>query len=81
MITKSASISEIVSYVFNKNQDMEAKFSRPAPEQDRFFTAEYDHPKSEETCLRSEVSQQINRAPRNSDEPEIHYGLIAPATR
>ncbi|KAN0067004.1 hypothetical protein V8E54_014928 [Elaphomyces granulatus] len=59
------------------NVGMKSAFSRPTNEQDRLFNSAYDHPHSEDTCINCDERQLIHRDPRTSDEPQIHYGLIA----
>ena len=61
----------------NTNATVKAPFSRPADEQDRLFNPAYDHPQYEDTCFNYDEEQLVYRNPRNSDEPRIHYGLIA----
>ena len=56
---------------------MKAPCSRPANEQDTLFNPTYDHPQHEDTCINCDKRQLICRDPRTSDEPRIHYGLIA----
>ena len=68
---------EVISDRLNTNVDMKALFSRPADEQDTLFNSAYDHPQHEDTCINCDKRQLIHRDPRTSDEPRIHYGLIA----
>ncbi|KAN0068058.1 hypothetical protein V8E54_013986 [Elaphomyces granulatus] len=70
-------ILEVISDVLDANVDMKAPFSRPADEQDRLFNSAYDHPQCENTCISCNEKQLIDRNSRTSDEPRIHYGLIA----
>lgn len=77
MLKKNDQISKIVSEVLKKNPDMEIMFSRPSVEKDRLFRAVYDHPKLEATCVKCDISLQISRAQRTTDEPLVHYGIIA----
>ena len=77
MLGSNQSIVEMVSDVLNTNVDMKARFSRPADEQDRLFDPAYDHPHGEDSCINCDKRQLIHRDLRTSDEPQIHYGLIA----
>ena len=71
-------IAKVISDVLNTNAEMQSPFSRPANEQDWLFTnPEYDHPQGEDTCIQCDKKQLIYRDSRTSDEPKIHYGLIA----
>ncbi|KAN0087168.1 hypothetical protein V8E54_000856 [Elaphomyces granulatus] len=73
------SIVEVISNALNMNVKTKSKslFSRPADEHDRLFNPAYDHLPSEDTCTNCDKRQLIHRHPRTSDEPQIHYGLIA----
>ena len=81
MLGNNQSIVEMISDVLHTNVDMKAQFSRPADEQDRLFDPAYDHPQGEDstqdTCINCDKSQAVYRNLRTSDDPQIHYGLIA----
>ncbi|KAK3169764.1 hypothetical protein OEA41_009148 [Lepraria neglecta] len=49
----------------------------PGTEHDQLFEAEYDHQGGGLTCELCDVSRSLPRPVRSSEEPEIHYGLIA----
>jgi nucleoside phosphorylase len=49
------------------------KFSSPGAESDRLF----QHPDTSPTCESCDLSQLVDRVPRESDIPHVHYGLIA----
>ncbi|KAN0066833.1 hypothetical protein V8E54_015005 [Elaphomyces granulatus] len=74
---QNQSIADIISNVLDTNVEMRAPCSRPADEQDSLFNSVYDHPQHEDTCINCDKRQLIHRDPRTSDEPRIHYGLIA----
>jgi nucleoside phosphorylase len=74
-------ISTVLSDTSAKNPEMRSFFSSPGPEQDRLFKATYDHVEHEETCGKCDASELVNREPRSSDEPQIHYGVIASANQ
>ncbi|KAN0070946.1 purine and uridine phosphorylase [Elaphomyces granulatus] len=74
ILGNNQSIVEAISNVRTKSR---SPLSRPADEHDRLFNPAYDHPPSEDTCINCDKRQLIHRLPRTSDEPEIHYGLIA----
>lgn len=44
---------------------------------DRLFESNYDHVGSGKTCDDCDQGKLINRDPRTSENPQIHYGLIA----
>lgn len=49
----------------------------PGREQDQLFNPHYPHDDSREDCSTCDTSQILKRACRESDDPVIHYGLIA----
>ena len=77
MLGSNQSIVKMISDVLNTNVDMKARFSRPADEPDRLFDPGYEHPHGEDSCINCDKGQLIHRDLRTSDEPQIHYGLIA----
>src|SRR5467141_605100 len=74
---QNQSIADMISNVLDANVEMKAPFSRPADEQDTLFNSAYDHPQGEDTCINCDKRHLIHRDPQTSDEPRIHYGLIA----
>ncbi|KAN0070706.1 hypothetical protein V8E54_010871 [Elaphomyces granulatus] len=77
MLGINQGILEVISDRLNTNVDMKTLFSRPADGQDILFNSVYDHPQHEDTCVNCDKRQLVHRDPRTSDEPRIHYGLIA----
>lgn len=77
MVKKSQDTSKILVDALTKNPDMKSEFSSPGPQHDRLFQANYDHPNPESDCTNCDNNQIVNREPRASDEPQVHYGLIA----
>ena len=73
-------ISGILSKVLAKNPEMKSHLCSPL-EQDQLFYAMYEHIQHEKTCVRCDTSQSVNRVIRASDEPYIHYGIIASANQ
>ncbi|KAN0083920.1 hypothetical protein V8E54_003008 [Elaphomyces granulatus] len=74
---QNQSIVDMISNVLDANVEMKAPCSRPTNEQDTLFNSAYDHPQHEDTCINCDKRHLIHRDPRTSDEPRIHYGLIA----
>ncbi|PGH16299.1 hypothetical protein AJ79_01838 [Helicocarpus griseus UAMH5409] len=71
-------LSEVISdTLLNMSAELKARCSRPSQEHDVLFDASYDHPETEDTCISCNKRHLVQRAPRTSDKPEIHYGLIA----
>jgi nucleoside phosphorylase len=73
ILGNNQSIVGVISHVLNANVEM--KSPRPANEPDRLFDPAYDHPQSEDSCDKKELIFYIET--RTSNEPQIHYGLIA----
>ncbi len=73
-------ISNETSRVLAQNANMRAKFSRPVQE-DRLFRATYSHPDERTSCLQCDTREQVDRSPRLSKGPQIHYGTIASGNR
>lgn len=74
MIGKIA-IKQIILDILEKNQQMKDQFS--PPNEDWLFHATYNHKDSASDCSTCDLNQLVNRIPRVSDEPYIHYGVIA----
>jgi nucleoside phosphorylase len=73
MSGKSHSIARILSEI----HDTKTIFNCPGQEQDQLFYPTYDHIEFEDTCTKCDKQQLVLREQRTSEEPEIHYGLIA----
>ncbi|KAK6355008.1 hypothetical protein TWF696_004135 [Orbilia brochopaga] len=54
-----------------------SQFTYPGHEHDELFEAEYDHIGLEQSCDACDKSRLVDREPRLSDDPQVHYGLIA----
>ncbi|KAN0070731.1 hypothetical protein V8E54_010896 [Elaphomyces granulatus] len=74
---QNQSIVDMISNVLDANVEMKAPCSRPTDEQDTLFNSAYDHPQHEDTCINCDKKHLIHRDSRTSDDPRIHYGLIA----
>ncbi|KAL3467558.1 hypothetical protein BJX64DRAFT_299707 [Aspergillus heterothallicus] len=65
-----------ISRTLDKYPDMKRQFSRL--EKDWLFRPEYGHQNTESDCSSAcDVEQLVMREPRSTNEPCIHYGLIA----
>jgi nucleoside phosphorylase len=53
------------------------QFANPGTQHDSLYDAEYDHPEGNTTCSQCNVSRLVNREARLSEDPVVHYGLIA----
>jgi nucleoside phosphorylase len=56
---------------------MGAQFAHPGMQYDCLYEAEYDHPEGNTTCSKCDRDRLVDRKPRPSSVPAIHYGLIA----
>jgi nucleoside phosphorylase len=53
-----------------------SNFTHPGHQQDRLFQSDYDHIGGD-TCNECDPEKVVARSPRATDEPVVHYGLIA----
>ncbi|KAH8703588.1 putative kinesin light chain [Talaromyces proteolyticus] len=69
--------AETLSNILEKHQEIRENFSRP--DKDWLFKSEYYHQGSNDNidCSTCDQTQLVNRVPRLTDDPYIHYGLIA----
>ncbi|RHZ62439.1 Pfs, NACHT, and Ankyrin domain protein [Aspergillus thermomutatus] len=72
---QKTNIGKIVSDALQGNLAIERSFVRP--DNDWLFRSTYEHQGRAEYCSSCDKSQLVQRAPRASNEPHIHYGLIA----
>jgi nucleoside phosphorylase len=56
---------------------MTSEFFHRPPECDPPFKGKYDHPESEDACVKCDNTYLIDRDLRPSNELQVHYGLIA----
>ncbi|EPS44142.1 hypothetical protein H072_1882 [Dactylellina haptotyla CBS 200.50] len=57
--------------------EMDDRFNRPRQDEDRLFSASYEHPSHEKSCERCDTSKLVDRKPRGNEYPYVHYGIIA----
>ncbi|KAF5020461.1 hypothetical protein F66182_7540 [Fusarium sp. NRRL 66182] len=60
--------------------DRISTYPRPA-QPDRLFQASYQHPGEASTCEDCNQKKQTPRCARPSDEPRVHYGIVASGNR
>ncbi|KAF3938461.1 hypothetical protein ABW19_dt0203614 [Dactylella cylindrospora] len=53
------------------------RFSRPSRDEDRLFSADYEHENPKDSCDTCDANKLIRRLPRPDEHPCIHYGIIA----
>jgi nucleoside phosphorylase len=69
-------VTAVISRTLEKYPEMKTQFSRP--KSDWLFRPGYEHQSSKTDCsLACDPGQLVDREPRPTDEPHIHYGLIA----
>lgn len=52
-------------------------YGRPDTASDLLFSASFPHMAGKRTCEMCDMTQSLSRPPRSSDDPQIHYGVIA----
>jgi nucleoside phosphorylase len=75
---KGNQISKYLSEMLEKNPYMEEEYVYPGMEHDQLFEATYHH-KDGKTCQLCDQSKVVERAPRRTPTPRIHYGTIGSA--
>jgi nucleoside phosphorylase len=70
-------LSRHLSEMVVRYPNMRAQFTHQGTHHDLLYEAEYDHQSGNATCVHCDASRMVDREPRNSDTPAIHYGLIA----
>ena len=77
---KGHQIEKAISSILDKNKRMRQKYRRPNPDSDRLYQSQVLHPlNNEASCTGScgnDASKLIIR-PERTDNPMVHYGLIA----
>ena len=81
MVHGSIDVPKYISETYEKFPKYKTA-RRPGIEQDRLFEAEYSHADAKApTCQRCDVTQLVDREPRDTQDPTIHYGLIGSANQ
>jgi nucleoside phosphorylase len=75
-LRKGSAIQQHVNSMLELNPAMQQDFSRRNPEDDQLFQADYDHIDSGKGCKSCEEERLVQRIPRTTNVPVIHYGLI-----
>jgi nucleoside phosphorylase len=76
MMTDSR-IPTYLSEMIAKWPTMSPNFTHRGHQQDRLFQPEYDHEETRDTCVGCDQSKIVLRPARPTNNPKIHYGLIA----
>jgi nucleoside phosphorylase len=84
-------VPALLDEMYRKHPKLKAGFVYQGAENDRLFKAKYDHvevkndeddeddqdSEDDRACSECDSKQEVRRKPRQSNEPEIHYGTIA----
>ncbi|GIJ92594.1 hypothetical protein Asppvi_001872 [Aspergillus pseudoviridinutans] len=79
-LTKSNKVNTFLSEMLQKWPGL-TDYQRPPADFDVLFQTSYPHVPDQTTCRRCERTQIVDRPARVSDNPKIHYGLIASGDR
>jgi nucleoside phosphorylase len=74
-MVRESLVKKGISETLHKRQNIHKQFSRP--DQDWLFKRDYEHESKLADCSLCDRSQLVDRTPRETDEPLVHYGLIA----
>ncbi|KAL5356351.1 nucleoside phosphorylase domain-containing protein [Aspergillus floccosus] len=73
---RKISLIKVMSNALDKNRSMKSHF--PRPNHDHLFRATYSHREGSSDCSSScSPDHIVARLPRSTEEPQVHYGLIA----
>jgi nucleoside phosphorylase len=56
-------------------EEVQTQFPRPS--KDQLFQSTYDHVGNKSDCSACDTSELVDRPERTTEEPQVHYGLIA----
>lgn len=76
MLGNTQSIGQTISTSLRNHAEITHGFSRPT-DGDHLYQSSYSHTTGEPNCKNCDKSRLIHRQVRKSDEPQVHYGLIA----
>jgi nucleoside phosphorylase len=80
-LRKGSAIGEHVNSMLESNPAMQQDFSYRNPEDDRLFREDYEHMGNDKNCKNCDEERLIQRKPRTTNVPVIHYGLIGSANQ
>ena len=73
-------IPSILEETFHRNPRMRSKFCFPTAKEDILFVANYLHSsENEPDCKSCDSTKIVSRTPRQTNEPELHFGTIGSA--
>jgi nucleoside phosphorylase len=80
-LRKGSTIQQHFNSILELNPAMQQDFSYRNSEDDQLFQADYDHMGSDEDCTNCDEKRLVQRKPRSTNVPVIHYGLIGSANQ
>jgi nucleoside phosphorylase len=78
--SESSKIPVILTQMRERHPSM-TQYADCEPLQDLLFSNTYDHAESTKSCDNCDKFELVNRSPRSSNGPTIHYGIIASGNR
>lgn len=69
-------LTKYISEIAEKHYVQDPQFTHPGI-QDSLYQAKYDHPPGLADCSKCDAGKLVIRKPRASQDPLVHYGLIA----
>ncbi|KAL3470095.1 hypothetical protein BJX99DRAFT_264532 [Aspergillus californicus] len=72
-------VSQIMLQVLEENSSLKSSFSLPENNTDYLFQSSYHHVGGDNDCGKCDKQQLVERRPRDTRDPHVHYGLIASA--
>ncbi|KAF7128361.1 hypothetical protein CNMCM5793_003091 [Aspergillus hiratsukae] len=76
-MTEKSCIPDLIADMAMRHPHMTEKFTYDSAREDLLFKVQYDHTHPATTCDGCDRQQLVTRAPREGNDPVIHYGLIA----
>ena len=79
-LVEDSQVPKFLSEMVANKRKMQSTFKHPGTQNDHLYAAEYCHVEDKndpDSCQGCDSSYQIPRPPRESTDPEIHYGIIA----
>lgn len=74
---KPLGIMDLVASALNTHLGMASQYCKPERSSDLLFQAEYVHSLGNADCGKCDTRYLVDRPVRQSEEPRVHYGLIA----
>jgi nucleoside phosphorylase/tetratricopeptide (TPR) repeat protein len=75
VLVENATLKRSASEILQNHETLRKQFSHP--DEDQLFQASYDHESKSADCSTCASSQLVARITRETNEPVVHYGLIA----